>query len=171
VTKAPAWHLAFVGTGARPGGGRGARLASRPGPAVPLAGHLANGNAHFALSAARERRHGQGSSVTTSDDELLDQNELLDQAVKVASDAGADLSGYVFAPVDGATQATVWKGASPCEASVDVALRLTPKPVELITRIAAVIDGASAVIDGASEGSCSLDAADGQKLSRSGWAA
>jgi len=72
--------------------------------------------------------------VTTSEDQLLDQ------AVKVASDAGADLTGYTFAPVNGATQATVWKGTSPMEASADVALRLTPKPVELITRIAAAIE-------------------------------
>ena len=122
VTRAPAHRCVFAGTGARPGGEARCPTRLPPRPSRPdEAGRPSdNGDTDTASCAHRENAH-VGGSVTTSDDELLDR------AVKVASDAGADLSGYTFAPVDGATQAAVWKGTSPMDASADVALRLTPK--------------------------------------------
>jgi hypothetical protein len=48
---------------------------------------------------------------------------------------------YRFTPVRGGTQAAVWHGA-PIEPGLpEVALRLTPKPEPLITRIGALVDG------------------------------
>src|SRR5690349_17017128 len=72
-------------------------------------------------------------------------DELLTQALKILIDAGVEISGYEFTLAGGATQATVWKGTSPRDASADVALRLTPKPAQLITRIASLVDAVSDV--------------------------
>ncbi|OON82204.1 phosphotransferase enzyme family protein [Streptomyces tsukubensis] len=51
-------------------------------------------------------------------------------------------SGYRFEPVAGGTMAAVWRGVSVSGRSPDVALRLTPKPAALISRIAELVDGA-----------------------------
>lgn len=72
-------------------------------------------------------------------------DELLDRALTIVRAAGAEVAGYGFAPVGGSTQAIVWRGTSPLDVSADVALRLTPKPVQLITRIAALIDAVTDV--------------------------
>jgi hypothetical protein len=47
---------------------------------------------------------------------------------------------YRFTPVGGGTQAAVWHGAAREPGMPDVALRLTPKPAALITRIGALVD-------------------------------
>lgn len=70
--------------------------------------------------------------------------ELLDQAVDATAADGFDPDGYTFTQVDGATQAVVWKGV-PSGAGPTVALRLTPKPVQLVRRIATLVDQAGPV--------------------------
>jgi len=75
-------------------------------------------------------------------DTLTAEAQLLRQAAGCL--AGADLDGYSFAPVPGATQATVWKGVAE-NGRPAVALRLTPKPLELIRRIAALVDHVQSV--------------------------
>ncbi len=59
--------------------------------------------------------------------------------------AGVDVSGYEFGPVGRATQATVWRGSARHGAAGDIALRLTPKPVQLISRIASLVDAVTDV--------------------------
>jgi Ser/Thr protein kinase RdoA (MazF antagonist) len=70
---------------------------------------------------------------------------LLQRAVDCLLDQGVDLAGYAFTPVSGATQATVWKGVAMRDGLPAVALRLTPKPLELIRRIATLVDGVGSV--------------------------
>jgi hypothetical protein len=67
-------------------------------------------------------------------------DELLHQALATVTAVGVDVSGYEFAPVGRATQATVWRGCARHAAGGDVALRLTPKPIRLISRIASLVD-------------------------------
>src|SRR5262245_28232574 len=54
--------------------------------------------------------------------------------------AAAGLDRYRFTPVSGATQAMVWKGEPRSTGAPAVALRLTPKPAQLVARIAAAVD-------------------------------
>jgi hypothetical protein len=75
------------------------------------------------------------TDALASDDQLL-----LKQAVERLAETGTDFGGYTFVPADGATQAAVWKGTGTRGDQPAVALRLTPKPVELIRRIAALVD-------------------------------
>lgn len=72
--------------------------------------------------------------------DMLATDDLLNQAIERLACAGVDLRGYGFSPADGATQAAVWKGTAAGSGLPAVALRLTPKPVELIRRIAALVD-------------------------------
>lgn len=76
-------------------------------------------------------RNGIGGGLPT---------ELLDPAVEAVAAGGFDPGGYTFTQVDGATQAVVWKGVTN-GAGPAVALRLTPKPLQLVRRIAALVDG------------------------------
>ncbi|MGH4017955.1 MAG: phosphotransferase enzyme family protein [Pseudonocardiaceae bacterium] len=72
-------------------------------------------------------------------------DEPLGQTIDRLIDSGADLDGYTFTPVAGATQATVWRGVAKWDGQPDVALRLTPKPLELVRRIAALVDSVESV--------------------------
>lgn len=78
-------------------------------------------------------------------DVAIDPDQLLKQVVSALPDTGVDLDGYTFMPVDGATQATVWKGVADHDEQPPVALRLTPKPLALIRRIATLVDGVRSV--------------------------
>ncbi|WP_406186225.1 phosphotransferase enzyme family protein [Streptomyces sp. NBC_01006] len=74
-----------------------------------------------------------------------------DDSEQLLSDALAGVSGpwnaadYWFEPVAEGTMATIWRGVSPSSQSPDVAVRLTPKPVSLISRIAELVDGVAGV--------------------------
>jgi len=72
-------------------------------------------------------------------------DELLAQAVASLGGSCAEVGCYTFAGVGGGTQATVWKGTPTRPKQPAVALRLTPKPLELITRIASLINGVRSV--------------------------
>ena len=76
---------------------------------------------------------------------LQELDTRLRQAVECLGDSGVDLDGYTFTPVTGATQAAVWRGVGKHDDQPEVALRLTPKPVELVRRISTLIDGVRAV--------------------------
>ena len=67
-------------------------------------------------------------------------DDLLSKALTSLSMAGAGLDGYHFIEVAGTTQATVWKGTSHDGNKPALALRLTPKPFELLLRICTLID-------------------------------
>lgn len=70
----------------------------------------------------------------------ISTDDLLSQALNSLSISGADLKAYTFTKVAGATQATVWKGTSRRDQEPAVALRLTPRPLELMQRIGALLD-------------------------------
>lgn len=74
-----------------------------------------------------------------------DPDRLLAQAIGCLREQGVDLDGYAFTPAAGATQATVWKGVTKEDEQPAMALRLTPKPLELIRRIATLVDGVQSV--------------------------
>ncbi|GAA1883727.1 phosphotransferase enzyme family protein [Asanoa iriomotensis] len=78
-------------------------------------------------------------------DVSTDPDGLLQQAVTCLLDNGTDVDEYAFTPVTGATQATVWMGVSKRDELPPVALRLTPKPLELIRRIATLVDDVRSV--------------------------
>jgi hypothetical protein len=75
----------------------------------------------------------------------MNTDDLLDRVIEIVLDRDVNVRDYTFALVDGATQATVWAGTSTC-GGPDLALRLTPKPTQLITRIAALVDGVTDVV-------------------------
>ncbi|MFJ8017394.1 phosphotransferase enzyme family protein [Streptomyces sp. NPDC096339] len=70
---------------------------------------------------------------------------------QLLKDALARVSGtwhaadYRFEPVADGTMAAVWRGVSPSSQAPEVAVRLTPKPAALISRIAGLVDGVDAV--------------------------
>lgn len=70
--------------------------------------------------------------------------ELLGKALLSLESNPVGLDSYVFADVSGATQATVWR-AFGADAGPDLALRLTPKPQELVDRIAELVNGVAGV--------------------------
>ncbi|GAA0480163.1 hypothetical protein Aca07nite_87870 [Actinoplanes capillaceus] len=74
-----------------------------------------------------------------------DPDRLLRGAIECLSDDGVDLGGVTFTPVAGGTQATVWKGVDKRDGNPALALRLTPKPLPLIRRIATLVDGVQSV--------------------------
>jgi hypothetical protein len=78
-------------------------------------------------------------------DALTGPDQLLRQAIDCLVDNGADMDGYTFTPVAGATQAAVWKGVAKRDEQPAMALRLTPKPLELVRRIATLVDGVQTV--------------------------
>jgi hypothetical protein len=78
-------------------------------------------------------------------DEAVDSQELLTRALGSLSDERFGRHLYNYEGVAGATQATVWRGVPADETSPVIALRLTPKPLDLIRRIAGVVDGITAV--------------------------
>jgi Phosphotransferase enzyme family len=74
-----------------------------------------------------------------------DSQEVLANALAAIQDERFGSDFYTYESVSGGTQAAVWHGAPRSAAQPAVALRLTPKPLELIQRIAAVVDGIRAV--------------------------
>lgn len=73
-----------------------------------------------------------------------EQTSPLDQALAaVASDFSG--AGYRFEPITGGTMATVWRGRPDGTGRPEVAVRLTPKPAALISRIATLVDAVEAV--------------------------
>lgn len=78
-------------------------------------------------------------------DASTDPDQLLQQVIDCLLDRSIDLDGYTFTPAAGVTQATVWKGVAKRDEQPAMALRLTPKPLELIRRIATLVDGVQAV--------------------------
>ncbi len=74
-----------------------------------------------------------------------DQNQLLHKALEYARNAGWPGDGYRFRPVSGGTQASVWQGCPDHVGGPEVAVRLTPKPARLISRIAALVDSIDAI--------------------------
>jgi hypothetical protein len=77
--------------------------------------------------------------------ELDSSSRLLSHALASLARADVAVGGYRFQSVGGGTQATVWKGTPDRPGAPMVALRLTPKPVELIGRIASLVDSVRAV--------------------------
>jgi hypothetical protein len=78
-------------------------------------------------------------------DEAADSQELLTRALASLTGERFGRHHYTYEGVTGATQATVWRGVPVSGRSPAIALRLTPKPLELIRRIATVVDGITAV--------------------------
>jgi Phosphotransferase enzyme family len=70
---------------------------------------------------------------------------LLRQSLASLERPGVDLGRYAFESVGGGTQASVWKGVPAQSGEPVVALRLTPKPRELIGRIARLVNDVRAV--------------------------
>jgi Phosphotransferase enzyme family len=70
---------------------------------------------------------------------------LLSLGLTCLEQAGVDLGCYSFEIVGGGTQACVWRGLPAQSGRPVVALRLTPKPLELIGRIACLVDNVQAV--------------------------
>lgn len=75
----------------------------------------------------------------------IDSQEVLACALAAIGDERFGCGCYTYRSISGGTQAAVWRGAPRSGAQPVIALRLTPKPLELIQRIATVIDGIRAV--------------------------
>lgn len=73
-----------------------------------------------------------------------DSDTLLRAALDALTD-GQRFTDYAFTPISGGTMASVWHGIPPREGVPAIAVRLTPKPVALINRIAELINSVSAV--------------------------
>jgi hypothetical protein len=78
-------------------------------------------------------------------DKAADSQELLTRALASLSAERFGSNLYTYESAPGATQATVWRGVPADGSSPVIALRLTPKPLDLIRRIAAVVDSITAV--------------------------
>ena len=76
--------------------------------------------------------------MTLSADDERDQ--LLRDALASVSGGRWSSAPYWFSPVGGGTQAMVWHGFANQLGAPEVAVRLTPKPAELIGRIASLVD-------------------------------
>jgi Ser/Thr protein kinase RdoA (MazF antagonist) len=79
-------------------------------------------------------------------DESTDPDQLLQAAIDCLTAQGVDLDPYTFTPAAGATQASVWKGVADEDRQPEIALRLTPKPLEVIGRIATMVNGVKSVV-------------------------
>ncbi len=75
----------------------------------------------------------------------MDSQEMLGCALAVLGDERFGRNFYTYQGISGGTQATVWRDAPRSTAQPVIAVRLTPKPLELIQRIAAAVDGIRAV--------------------------
>jgi Ser/Thr protein kinase RdoA (MazF antagonist) len=75
----------------------------------------------------------------------IDSPEALAEALARLDTDQFRLGRYAYEGVAGGTQAAVWRGVPADGASPVIALRLTPKPLALIQRIADVVDGITAV--------------------------
>lgn len=70
---------------------------------------------------------------------------MLAPALQSVADADRFADLYNFEPIGGGTQARVWHGRPADGDSPAIAVRLTPKPVELVTRIAELVDNIDSV--------------------------
>jgi Ser/Thr protein kinase RdoA (MazF antagonist) len=75
----------------------------------------------------------------------MDSQEVLVCALAALGDERFGRDFYAYQSISGGTQAAVWRGDPLGAAQPVIAVRLTPKPLELIQRIAAVVDGIRAV--------------------------
>jgi aminoglycoside phosphotransferase (APT) family kinase protein len=75
----------------------------------------------------------------------MDSPEALAAALASLEDAGFGSGRYSYQPVTGGTQAAVWRGVPARDSDPEIALRLTPKPLELIGRIAETVNAITAV--------------------------
>jgi Phosphotransferase enzyme family len=75
----------------------------------------------------------------------IDSQEVLACALAAVGDERFGSNCYTYRSISGGTQAAVWRGAPRSAAQPVIALRVTPKPLELIQRIATVVDGIRAV--------------------------
>lgn len=75
----------------------------------------------------------------------IDSQEMLACALVAVGDERFGKDFYTYRSISGGTQAAVWRGAPRSTAQPLIAVRLTPKPLELIRRIAAAVDGIRAV--------------------------
>jgi hypothetical protein len=71
----------------------------------------------------------------------IDSQEMLAGALSAVGDERFSTNCYTYRSISGGTQAAVWRGVPRRAAQPVIALRLTPKPLELIQRIATVVDG------------------------------
>jgi hypothetical protein len=75
----------------------------------------------------------------------IDSPEVLDRALETLGDERFSCRSYTYQSISGGTQAAVWRGAPSSAAQPVIAIRLTPKPLELIQRIAVAVDGIRSV--------------------------
>jgi len=75
----------------------------------------------------------------------MDSQEALAAALASLNDERFRLGRYAYQGITGGTQAAVWRGVPADGGSPVIALRLTPKPLELIRRIADAVDAITAV--------------------------
>ncbi|MFG1928806.1 phosphotransferase enzyme family protein [Cryptosporangium sp. NPDC048952] len=69
-----------------------------------------------------------------------DQDQLLREALATVAGQGWSSAPYRFSAIGGGTQANVWRGHPTRPDAPEVAVRLTPKPAELIGRIAGLVN-------------------------------
>lgn len=77
---------------------------------------------------------------------LGDGDQLLREALSAVRDTSWSGDHYVFSPVTGGTQATVWRGRCDLPHLPEVAVRLTPKPAALIDRIGSLVNRVEGVV-------------------------
>jgi hypothetical protein len=75
----------------------------------------------------------------------IDSQETLTRALAALCDERFGTGFYTYESISSGTQAAVWRGVARIRAHPMIALRLTPKPLELIQRIASVVDSINAV--------------------------
>jgi hypothetical protein len=87
----------------------------------------------------------------------IDSPEVLACALAALGDERFSADLYTYQSISGGTQAAVWRGAPRDGAWPVIAVRLTPKPLELIQRIAAAVDQIRAVECPRTLGTSSVD--------------
>lgn len=71
----------------------------------------------------------------------IDSQDCLTSALATLGDERFGSNCYSYQSISGGTQAAVWRGAPFSATQPVIAVRLTPKPLELIQRIATAVDG------------------------------
>jgi Ser/Thr protein kinase RdoA (MazF antagonist) len=92
-----------------------------------------------------------------------DSQETLARALAALGDERFGRGFYTYGSISGGTQAAVWRGTPLSTAHPAIAVRLTPKPLELIRRIATAVDSVRAVECPQTLGTSSIDV-DGRAL-------
>jgi Ser/Thr protein kinase RdoA (MazF antagonist) len=93
----------------------------------------------------------------------IDSEETLTRALAALGDERFGTGFYRYESISGGTQAAVWRGVPHRRADPEIALRLTPKPLELVQRIATVVDSIEAVECPQTLGTASIEV-DGRRL-------